>query len=113
MTEKRVGQARLGERAAVEMLPGIFRTTLAYNEQLMLCHFRMRPGAVVPLHTHAAAQSGFVIRGRVRFRRGDGSSFVAEGGDGYVFDPQEQHGAEVLEETELIECFAPSRPEYV
>lgn len=35
---------RLEEQKTVEMLPGIFRTTLAYNDQLMLCHFYMKKG---------------------------------------------------------------------
>jgi quercetin dioxygenase-like cupin family protein len=95
----------------VESPAGIFRTTLAYNAQAMLCHFRMEKGARVPLHEHTAAQNGYVISGRVRFLT-EGSSFEAVAGTGYCFAPRERHGAEVIEPSEVIECFAPMRPEY-
>ena len=34
-------------------------------------------------------------------------------GSSYVFDSMETHSAEVLEDSEVIEVFAPMRPEYV
>jgi len=104
--------ARLEDSRRVEAPPGIFRRTLAWNAQTMLCHFSMTAGARVPLHHHPAAQNGYVVSGKIRFRRGDGTSFEATANVGYCFAPDEQHGAEVLEESEVIECFAPMRPEY-
>ena len=97
---------------AVEALPGIFRTTLAYNNETMLCHFQLKQGSAIPLHHHVAVQIGYVISGTLKFQKEDGSSFLAEAGTGYVFDSEEQHGAEALEDSEVIECFAPMRPEY-
>ena len=91
---------------------GIHRTTLAYNEKTMLCHFVMDSGAEIPLHNHEAAQNGYVISGSVQFRTEDGDAFIAEAGTGYAFDPWQKHGALVLEDSEVIECFAPMRPEY-
>ena len=99
------------DREAVENPTGIFRTTMAFNDELMLCHFRMKEGARIPLHSHQPAQSGYVVKGRIRFFTQE-SSFVAEEGCGYVFDPNENHGAEVLCDSEVIECFSPKRPEY-
>ena len=104
---------RLHGGKAVEMAPGIVRTTMAYNERLMVCHFALEKGAVIALHNHVASQSGFVLEGRLRLYLADDSSFVAARGDGYVFDPEEYHGAEALEDTELVECFSPLRPEYL
>ena len=40
----------------VENPPGILRTTLAYNAQMMLCHFKMKKGTKIPLHDHEAAR---------------------------------------------------------
>lgn len=97
---------------AVENPPGIHRTTLAFNAQTMLCHFEMKKGAAIPLHNHEAVQNGYIIAGRVQFKKKDGDAFVAEAGTGYAFDAWEQHGAVVLEDSEVIECFAPMRPEY-
>jgi len=105
--------ARKSESPLVENPPGIFRATLAYNEKIMVCYYTMKRGAVVPLHSHAAAQNGYVIRGKLRMTKEKGEgAFIAETGTGYCFSPDEMHGAEVLEDSEVIECFAPMRPEY-
>lgn len=104
--------ARRAETAPVENPPGILRTTIAYNDQLMLCHFLLKKGVRIPFHGHAAAQNGYLIRGRLRMLWEDGREFIAEPGSGWCFDPDVRHGAEALEESEAIECFAPARPEY-
>lgn len=104
--------ARVADAQPVENPPGIFRVTMAYNQHLMLCHFTMKKGASVPLHSHPEAQNGFVIRGRLRMTQEQGPGFVAEAGTGYCFLPREKHGAEVLEDSEVIECFAPLRTDY-
>jgi len=107
------GLTRLKEGKRVEIFPGIFRITMSYNEASMLCYFTLKKGANIPLHQHEAVQNGFVIRGKVRFLQKDGKSLVAGDGDGYIFESNEKHGSEVLEDSELIECFTPMRPEYV
>ena len=96
----------------IEKPKGIFRTTMSYNEQIMLCHFILKKGTAIPLHNHKAAQNGYVISGKLKFMRKDGDSFIAEAGTSYVFGSEEYHGAEVLEDSEVIECFSPMRPEY-
>jgi quercetin dioxygenase-like cupin family protein len=108
----KVNPISLQDREAVENPPGVFRTTLAYNDQTMLCHFRMKAGARIPLHHHPAVQNGYAIQGKIQFFGEDGPSFIAEGGCGYVFGANEPHGAEVLSDAEVIECFSPKRPEY-
>ena len=103
--------SRVTETKAREALPGILRKTLAYNPHVMLCHFTLTAGAVMPEHHHEAAQVGYVVRGKLQFRSGD-RSFAAAAGTGYAFEPNEPHGATAEEDTEVIECFTPSRPEY-
>jgi quercetin dioxygenase-like cupin family protein len=78
----------------------------------MVCHFSMKKGAKIPFHNHPAAQNGYMVSGRLRFSKKDGSTFVAEAGCGYAFAPDEHHAAEVLDDSEVIECFAPMRAEY-
>lgn len=101
------------EEKAVEKLDGVFLTTLTYNDETMLCHFLLKKGAVVPLHEHPAVQNGYVMSGKVRFKKSDGSTFDAPPGTAYLFDSNEPHGAEALEESELFDYFTPSRPEYM
>lgn len=104
---------RVGESRSVEYIPGAFRTTLFFNEQSMLCHFRLKKGVRIPMHQHTAVQNGYVVKGRAKFMRQAGESLFVQPGDGYLFESNEVHGAEVLEDSEWIECFTPMRPEYV
>ncbi|MCP4762316.1 MAG: cupin domain-containing protein [archaeon] len=97
--------------AEVEALKGIFRKTLAFNPDAMLCHFRMNKGAKVPLHNHIFVQIGYILSGKVRFFT-ENSEFVVKEGDSYVFGANEKHGADLLENSSLLEVFTPCRPEY-
>ena len=105
--------ARKADTAPVEGPPGILRTTIAYNVDLMLCHFSLRAGAAIPMHRHAAVQNGYLLRGRVKMVWESGKEMVAAPGDGWCFAANVGHRAEILEDSEAIECFAPGRPEYV
>ena len=92
---------------------GIIRRTLAFNPDAMLCHFEMKQGAQIPQHHHEAVQVGYVVSGRLLFKSGrNPDGFEAKAGDSYVFDSNEPHGADVLEDTVAVEVFTPSRPEY-
>lgn len=107
------GYLKVGEKPAVDIRPGISRSTLVYNADNMLCHFHEEPGARVDLHTHYAVQSGFVLSGKVKFFDADGNERILGPGDGYLFSSYEPHGSVAIEETELIETFTPARPEYL
>ena len=107
---KKIGT--LQDSVSVEALPGILRTSLAYCSETMLCVFRLKKGSEIPLHTHPAAQTGYVVSGKMLFKK-DGEEFTAEPGTGYAFSPQEKHGAQALEDSEIVEVFAPMRPEYM
>jgi mannose-6-phosphate isomerase-like protein (cupin superfamily) len=105
-------------RKHVEMRPGLVKTNLSYNGELMLCHFTMKKGAKIELHNHAAVQNGYIISGRVKYEIADAGKKVLEtgfvdAGSGYVWDSMEYHSFEAVEDAEFIECFGPIRPEYV
>ncbi|MFW9902594.1 MAG: cupin domain-containing protein [Candidatus Thorarchaeota archaeon] len=95
----------------VKALEGIYRKTLAYNKDVMLCCFSLEKNAVVPLHEHEAHQIGYVLKGKIKFIT-ETREFIANEGDSYVFDSNEKHGAELLEDTEVIEVFNPIREDY-
>ena len=108
MKQKNVATAK-----AVDMLPGITRRTLSYNEQAMLCHIEMKKGSAIPLHSHEAVQIGMCQSGKMRFiGETAADEFIAEAGDSYIMASNKPHGGEALEDSVLIEVFAPSRPEY-
>jgi len=104
--------ARRSETKSVENPPGIVRTTIAYNDQMMLCHFTLAKDAKIPIHKHIAVQNGYLIKGKIRMVWESGKEFVAGPGDGWCFESNEVHRAEILEDSEAIECFSPMRPEY-
>ncbi|MFX1315186.1 MAG: cupin domain-containing protein [Promethearchaeota archaeon] len=95
----------------VKALEGIYRKTLIYNNDLMLCLFTLEKGAEVPIHNHKEHQIGYVIKGKIKFITKD-SEFIAREGDSYVFTSNEKHGAIILEEAEVIDVFNPSRDDY-
>jgi quercetin dioxygenase-like cupin family protein len=104
--------ASLGSGKRVEMRPGIERITLSYNNETMLCYFYLKKGSKLEIHTHAPAQNGLVVKGRIRFLKGNGESHLLKEGDAYLFASMDPHGSEVLEDTELIEAFTPARGDY-
>ena len=79
--------ARRAELPTVESPAGIFRTTLAYDEKTMLCHFRLTRGARIPMHSHPAVQNGYMISGKMKFLVGESKSFEAVPGTGGVSSP--------------------------
>lgn len=93
-------------------LPGIYRKPLAYSEDFNLNYFELAQGSVIPLHSHEPSQIGFVISGKVRFFT-EHSEFIAEPGHSYVFERNEKHGAEILEDARIIDVFHPLREDYL
>lgn len=109
---------KLEDRKTVEIRPGLFKTNLSYNRELMMCRFLMKKGASIELHNHAAVQNGYIISGKILFQVAGADMQVAgkgelEAGAGYVWDSMEYHSFTALEDSEFIECFTPTRPEYI
>ena len=92
-------------------LPGIFLRPLTYNDNVMMCHFTLEPGAEIPLHDHKENQIGCVLKGKLKFFT-DTREFIGQPGDSYVFDPNEKHGATAIEHSEVLEIFSPARDDY-
>ena len=100
-TDKRVSRAK-----------GIDRETLTYDKDNMMCYSYLEKCSKLEMHTHVQSQSGIVIKGHIHFIKGDGQILDLHAGDAYYFASNDPHGSNILEDTELIECFAPSRDDY-
>ena len=96
----------------IKMLDGIYRTTMAHEEKLMLVHFRLEKGAVLPKHTHPHVQAGFVLEGKLEFWEGE-TTYILEAGDSYVCPANISHGAKILEDAIVIDSFVPRREDYI
>ncbi len=108
----------LASRNEVELRPGLTKINLSYNNETMLCYFKMKKGTILPIHNHAAVQNGYVLSGKLKYQLADKDKNVYEEGvigpgGGYVWDAWEYHSTEALEDMEFIEFFAPMRPEYI
>lgn len=95
----------------IKVFEGVYRKTLIYDNNLMLCHFYLEENAEVPLHNHNESQIGYIIKGKLKFIT-ENYEFIASEGDGYFFDSNEKHGAQILEDSEVIDVFNPSREDY-
>ena len=96
----------------VEAAPGIWRKSLVYGDEGIMCHFRLEKDSKVPMHTHTQTQMGYVLSGKLLFHSKKGD-FEVKAGDSYYFNGNEEHGADTLEETEVIDIFMPLRKEYM
>jgi quercetin dioxygenase-like cupin family protein len=95
-----------------ELVPGVFMKVLAYGENSMLCEFQLKQGAVIPAHQHPHEQTGYLVRGSLRFF-GDEGETVVEPGCSWSFKGGVSHGAEALVDTVLVEVFSPVREDYL
>ncbi|MBN2150577.1 MAG: cupin domain-containing protein [Candidatus Lokiarchaeota archaeon] len=99
--------------APVEAVKGIHRRTMCYNDDAQICHFDMKKGSVIELHSHPAAQIGYVVKGKVEFwYQTKDSKHLVVTGDSYLIPGNVPHGAVVIEDSDVIEVFSPARKEY-
>ncbi|MHA1299302.1 MAG: cupin domain-containing protein [Candidatus Helarchaeota archaeon] len=95
----------------IEMVPGIFRHTLVYTNNVMMVYFDLKKDAELPLHSHPHTQMGYVVKGILEFHI-YGKKFILKSGDSYLAPSNEKHGAKVIEDCVVIDVFNPAREEY-
>lgn len=96
----------------VEAMPGIFRRVLS-GEKVMLSLVRAKAGAKVNNHSHEAEQVSWIIKGKMRVTTDQGEEKIITAGDVWVIPANAVHSAEYVEDTEMLEGFAPIRLEYL
>lgn len=95
-----------------EMLPGVHLKTLVHGERTHFTEVKFVKGAAVPMHKHPQEQTGYVVKGSLRFDV-DGQIIVTKPGDSWNIASNVPHSAEALEETVVIEVFSPAREDYL
>ena len=96
----------------IEPLKGIFRKTLVYDDNLMMIKFRLEKGSNLPIHSHPHQQMGYIVEGKLEFIA-DGNSEILIAGDSYMVKGNVEHGANVLENSIVIDIFSPKRDDYL
>lgn len=112
MAPLRKHRGSLSSDPRVQRAPGIDRVTLTYDADTMMCWFYLKKDAILEMHTHVQSQNGIVMKGRIKFIKGNGEVLELTAGDAYYFASNDPHGSVVLEDTELLECFTPARDDY-
>ncbi len=81
------------DREPAEVAEAVFLSDLAAGERASMKHWRVEPGARLPVHEHDNEQIGFVISGTLTAIV-EGEEEQLEPGDSYAFPSGERHGAE-------------------
>jgi quercetin dioxygenase-like cupin family protein len=76
-----------------EVADGVYLADLAAGERASMKHWRVEPGATLPIHRHDNEQIGYMIRGTLTAIT-EGEEIVLRPGDSYLFASGELHGAE-------------------
>jgi len=100
-----------GDVQPIKFLKGVYRRTLVFDDNLMMCHFILSKNAEIPLHNHKENQIGYIIKGKLKFMT-EHRNFICKEGDSYIFESNEKHGAVILEDSEVIDVFNPAREDY-
>ncbi len=95
-----------------EMVEGVHLSTLVHGEKTLMGQFEIAKGAEVPRHSHPHEQTGFMVSGKLRFRVEE-EIMEVETGDSWCIPGEAEHGVEALEDSVVIEVFAPVREDYL
>ena len=100
------------DRRPRELAPGVQHTVLSYTKEMMLCEVSLAQGSVFATHSHPHIQILYVVRGRIRLTRPDGP-VVLEAGESCALGADEPHGVVALENSVVLDAFAPARADFV
>lgn len=93
-------------------IEGIDMKTLVYGENTLMTRFHLKKESVLPKHTHPHEQTGFLVSGKLKLYIGE-DEFITEPGDSWTIKGDEEHWAQVLEDSVAIEVFSPVRKDYL
>lgn len=92
-------------------LNGIERKTLVYGEKSLMAKFLLQKGSTIPRHAHPHEQTGYLVKGSLRFSIGT-EGWDAEAGDAWCIPGGVEHGVDIMEESIVVEVFSPVREDY-
>ena len=91
--------------------PGMQRQVLAYNRSLMLVRHHFLQGWKGTSHIHPHEQLVYVVTGRIQFNS-KGKTIELHRGDSVIVAGNVEHQATALEDSEVLDVFAPCREDY-
>jgi quercetin dioxygenase-like cupin family protein len=91
--------------------PGVQRQVLAYNRSVMLVRHHFLKGWKGTSHSHPHEQLVYVVKGRIQFNS-NGKTIELRSGDSVMVRGNVEHQATALEDSEVLDVFAPYREDY-
>ncbi len=94
-----------------EIAPGT-QIRVAYGDKIMLSFVEIKPGSLVPMHSHPHEQGGVCLEGSFEFTIG-GETRIVRKGEGWMIPGGVMHSARGLDgEAYVLDIFYPHREEY-
>lgn len=95
-----------------EVAAGVVMKYVVHGANTMMVKFRLAAGSNLPPHRHPHEQTGFLVSGSLQFTIGGETSTLAPGASWCILGGVE-HSVEALEDSEVLEVFAPIREDYL
>ncbi|MGI4871952.1 MAG: cupin domain-containing protein [Janthinobacterium lividum] len=92
--------------------PGVRRTLVAYNDDLLLVKVAFEAGAVGALHQHVHSQISYVESGEFEVTVG-GETQLLHPGDSFYAAPNVPHGVVARQAGVLLDSFSPLRLDFL
>ena len=93
-------------------VPGIDMKALVYGDKTLMTKFLLKKGSSIPSHAHPHEQTGYLVKGKMRFFIGS-DVYDAEEGDSWCIPGDVEHRVDVLEDSVVLEVFSPVREDYL
>lgn len=94
------------------VLEGIRVKAITHGKETLMTEFLLQKNSVLPEHTHAHEQTGYLVKGKMKLFVADSSS-VLNPGDSWNIPSNVTHRAEIMEDSVAIEVFSPCRVDYL
>lgn len=90
---------------------GITRQFLGYTNDIMTVKVIFEKGAIGYAHKHPHVQSAYIAVGKFEVTIA-GETKILEAGDGFIAEPNIEHGVVCLEDGIIIDTFNPIREDF-
>jgi quercetin dioxygenase-like cupin family protein len=100
------------ERRVHYPVEGIIAESLVFGDVMHLLKFHVKQGTVMPTHSHAHEQIGYLVKGKMIMTI-DGLENEIEAGDSWAIKGNVPHSIRMIEEGLIIEAFSPIRQDYL
>jgi quercetin dioxygenase-like cupin family protein len=94
-----------------EQLNPLFVRQAIHGRKMTVARLRLSKGLVVPAHRHENEQITMLERGKLRVLV-EGRELLLQTGEALVFEPNEQHSVEALEDSLALDVFSPPRADW-